>query len=130
MENTGVGLELLGELSVGKLLMKSVVSWILFDGSERKELFALALEVSMFSIFDFKFGSLSKGTDLFAIVFKPSVMFCVVFTLRYSSPWLPRSSKLNKVEIDRIWAEVSIVAFFGIGVIKGNLEENNNIFNY
>lgn len=102
MENIGVGLELLEELSVGKLLMKSVVSWILFDGSERKELFALGLEVSMFSLFDFKFGSLSKGTDLFAIVFKPSVMFCVVFTLRSSSPWLPSSSKLNKVEIDRI----------------------------
>lgn len=122
MENICMGLELLEELSVGKLLTKSVVSWILFDGSEREELFASGLEVSMFSLFDFKFGSLSKGTDLFAIVFKPSAMFCVVVILRCSSPWLPSSSKLNKVEIDRIWAEVNIVAFFDIGVSKRNLQ--------
>ena len=57
-------------------------------------------------------------------------MFCVVFISRPSSPWLPNSSKLNKIEINRILAEVNIVIFFGIGVNNENLKESNDHLNY
>lgn len=129
MENMGVGLGLLVKLSGDKLLKESVVLWILFDGSQEEELFALRKEVSLYSLSEFKFASVPKGTDSFSIFFKPSAMLCVVLISR-PSPWLPNSSKLNKVEINRILAEVNIVAFFGIDVIKGNLKENSNHLNY
>lgn len=122
--DVGMGLGFLEKLFVDELLKTSVVPWCLFNGSQREELLASGLEVSLFSLFELKFLSLSKGTDSFSIVFEPAAMLCVVFLSRLSFPWLPINSKLNKFEINRILAEVNIVAFFGIGVIKRNLKKS------
>ena len=114
--NIGVGLRFPEKLFVDALLKTSVVPWCLFDGSHREELLALGLEVSLFSLSEFEFVSLSKGTDSFSIVFKPAAMLCVVVFFRISFPWLPINSKLNKFEINRILTEVNIVVFSCIGV--------------
>ena len=126
MGSVGVDLGFPEKLFVDELPKTSVVPWFLFDGSQREELLVLGLEVSLFSLSELKFASLSKGTDAFCIAFKPATMLCVVFISRPSSPRLPISSKLNIFEINRILAEVNIVAFIGTGVIKGNLKEKNN----
>lgn len=118
----GEGLGCTEMLYDDKLSKKSVVPWVLFDGSQKEKFLVLGLEVSVSSLSEFKFASLSKGTDSFFSVFKPFAMLCVLFFSRTSPPWLPNSSKLNKIEINRILAEVSMVAFFGFDVIKGNLQ--------
>lgn len=70
-----------------------------------------------------------KGTGSLTVFFKSSAMFSVVFASRRSFPVANRRT-LNKVGINRSCVEVNIIAFFGIGVIQGNLEENNNHLNY
>lgn len=123
MGDVGMGVGFLEKLFVDEFLKTSFVLWCLFDGSQNEELLASGLEVSLFSLSELKFVPPSKRTDSFSIVFKPSAMLCVVFFSRLSSPWLPINSKLNRFEIKRILAEVNIIAFFGTGVIKGNLKK-------